>query len=63
VNQSSLIFPQDEHEQLLIERLGDAGVEVERQVESLLRHARDQFDAYVTKRHAMSSRTAKQALG
>ena len=30
-----LIFPQDEHEQLLIERLNAAGVEVERQVEFL----------------------------
>ena len=31
----ALIFPQDEHEQLLIERLNAAGVEVERQVEFL----------------------------
>jgi 2-polyprenyl-6-methoxyphenol hydroxylase-like FAD-dependent oxidoreductase len=28
-----LIFPQDEHERLLIERLGEAGVQVERQTE------------------------------
>ena len=31
----ALIFPQDEHEQLLIERLNAAGVDVERQVEFL----------------------------
>ena len=31
----ALIFPQDEHEQLLIERLDAAGVDVERQVEFL----------------------------
>ena len=30
-----LIFPQDEHERLLIDRLGQAGVEVERQTELL----------------------------
>src|ERR1700731_3027193 len=30
-----LIFPQDEHERLLIERLAEAGVEVERQTELL----------------------------
>ena len=30
-----LIFPQDEHEQLLIERLGEAGVHVERRTELL----------------------------
>ncbi|MEO8113493.1 MAG: FAD-dependent monooxygenase, partial [Phenylobacterium sp.] len=29
----ALVFPQDEHEQLLIERLGDLGVEVERRTE------------------------------
>jgi 2-polyprenyl-6-methoxyphenol hydroxylase-like FAD-dependent oxidoreductase len=29
----ALVFPQDEHERLLIERLGDAGVQVERQTE------------------------------
>ncbi len=29
----ALIFPQDEHERLLIERLGEAGVQVERQTE------------------------------
>ncbi|HEY4711046.1 MAG TPA: FAD-dependent oxidoreductase [Candidatus Acidoferrales bacterium] len=29
----ALVFPQDEHEQLLIERLRDAGVEVERETE------------------------------
>ena len=31
----ALIFPQDEHERLLIERLAEAGVEVERQTELL----------------------------
>jgi 2-polyprenyl-6-methoxyphenol hydroxylase-like FAD-dependent oxidoreductase len=31
----ALIFPQDEHEQLLIDRLADAGVKVERQTELL----------------------------
>src|SRR3984893_17908157 len=31
----ALIFPQDEHERLLIDRLGAAGVEVERQTELL----------------------------
>jgi 2-polyprenyl-6-methoxyphenol hydroxylase-like FAD-dependent oxidoreductase len=31
----ALIFPQDEHEQLLVERLGEAGVAIERQVELL----------------------------
>ncbi len=30
-----IIFPQDEHERLLIERLGEAGVQVERQTELL----------------------------
>jgi 2-polyprenyl-6-methoxyphenol hydroxylase-like FAD-dependent oxidoreductase len=29
----ALVFPQDEHERLLIERLGEAGIEVERQTE------------------------------
>jgi 2-polyprenyl-6-methoxyphenol hydroxylase-like FAD-dependent oxidoreductase len=29
----ALVFPQDEHERLLIERLGEAGVEVEREIE------------------------------
>jgi 2-polyprenyl-6-methoxyphenol hydroxylase-like FAD-dependent oxidoreductase len=31
----ALIFPQDEHEQLLIERLADAGIAIERQIELL----------------------------
>jgi 2-polyprenyl-6-methoxyphenol hydroxylase-like FAD-dependent oxidoreductase len=31
----ALIFPQDEHERLLIERLGAAGVQVERRTELL----------------------------
>src|SRR5215831_5791903 len=31
----ALVFPQDEHERLLIDRLRDAGVEVERQIELL----------------------------
>jgi 2-polyprenyl-6-methoxyphenol hydroxylase-like FAD-dependent oxidoreductase len=31
----ALIFPQDEHEQLLIDRLADAGIQVERQTELL----------------------------
>ena len=31
----ALIFPQDEHEQLLVERLGQAGVQVERRTELL----------------------------
>src|ERR1700686_2384210 len=31
----ALIFPQDEHERLLIDRLADAGIKVERQVELL----------------------------
>ena len=31
----ALIFPQDEHERLLIERLAEAGVEVERETELL----------------------------
>jgi 2-polyprenyl-6-methoxyphenol hydroxylase-like FAD-dependent oxidoreductase len=31
----ALIFPQDEHERVLIERLADAGVKVERRVELL----------------------------
>src|SRR5258706_5362479 len=31
----ALIFPQDEHERLLIDRLADVGVEVERQTELL----------------------------
>ena len=31
----ALIFPQDEHERLLIERLAEVGVEVERQTELL----------------------------
>src|SRR5262245_404653 len=31
----ALIFPQDEHERLLIERLAEAGLEVERQTELL----------------------------
>jgi 2-polyprenyl-6-methoxyphenol hydroxylase-like FAD-dependent oxidoreductase len=30
-----LVFPQDEHERLLVERLGEAGVQVERQTELL----------------------------
>ena len=29
----ALIFPQDEHERLLIERLGEAGIQVERRTE------------------------------
>ena len=32
----ALVFPQDEHERLLIERLGEAGVQVERQTELLV---------------------------
>src|SRR6202521_403413 len=31
----ALIYPQDEHERLLIDRLADAGVEVERRIELL----------------------------
>ena len=54
-----LIYPQDEHERLLIERLAGLGVLVERETEVLVLIAQGLSNAEIAGRLVMSPATAK----